>query len=186
MPHRLAEYNPTAAIAAGGGGFAVSAGSSVLSLVGQAVPDANSIPQGSLTAASLMGAAIAGLAFWGQVKAAKRREDAADAAARIEMDTREHAAWGGKYEAELDRRVRAEARLKILEEHVVELKAKLDHMNANIKQGASLNAELSKHNADVLDEVKDRTRKTEVAVKKLAASSGVGLDTGDHPTMPGA
>lgn len=176
MPHRLKNQHPIAFVT-GAGGLAVSAGSTAAGVLAQAA-GATDIPQGGLTAASLMGAALAGLAFYSQVRAAKRREDAADAAGKLEYSTKEYEVWGPKFEAELDRRVAAESRLKIVEEHVIDLKAQIEHLTANVKQAGKVNAEISRHNAATLDSLKHDVRKARAEVRQIASpsSSGIGLD----------
>lgn len=172
MPHR--QILPLAASA---GGVATAAAGAMAQTASDA---AGAVGQGGATVA-WAGAAMAfgGLAvnLYLQFRQARMRADAADADAKLEQSTKEYAVWGGKYESELDRRVRAEARLKIVEEHVVELKEKLDHLNANVKQAGRVNAEIGRHNAATLDALKVETRKTRAEVKKLGGSgSGINLD----------
>jgi len=177
MPHR--KILPLAASA---GGVATAAAGAMAQTANDA---AGAVGQGGATVA-WAGAAMAfgGLAInlYLQFRQARLRADTADAEARLQQDTREHTAWGEKYESELDRRVRAEARLKIVEEHVVELKQQIERLTANVKQAGKVNAEIGRHNAATLDALKVETRKTRAEVKKLGGSgSGINLDA----TTPG-
>lgn len=173
MPHR--KILPLAASA---GGVATAAAGAMAQTANDA---AGAVGQGGATVA-WAGAAMAfgGLAInlYLQFRQARLRADTADAEARLQQDTREHTAWGEKYESELDRRVRAEARLKIVEEHVVELKQQIERLTANVKQAGKVNAEIGRHNAATLDSLKHDVRKARAEVRQIASpsSSGIGLD----------
>lgn len=205
MPERLTQH--PLALASGAGGFLLSA----VGAVGETMSDAAAqVPSGGFAAASWAGVVIAGIACYSQFRAAKRQQDAADAAeeikrdtekasARMQLDTEEYESWGGKFADAEKGRLKAEARLEVLEEKVkillqegakkddriAELLAKLDHMNANVKHVGAINAEIGKHNAEILDEVKAAVKKTANAVQQLGSSSGVDLDTNPTPDPKG-
>ena len=178
MPHR--QVLPLAASA---GGVATAAAGAMAQTANDA---AGAVGQGGATVA-WAGAAMAfgGLAInlYLQFRQARLRADSADADAKLEQSTKEYAVWGGKYEAELDRRVAAESRLKIVEEHVIDLKAQIEHLTANVKQSGKVNAEIGRHNAASLDSLKQDVRKTRAEVRQIGASSssGIGLDETTTP-----
>lgn len=65
-----------------------------------------------------------------------------------------------------------------------QLGAKADHLNANVKHTAGINAAIGQHNAETLDKVASAMQKTAAAVQQLGgSSSGIGLDD-TVPTPP--
>lgn len=120
MPYRSIEH--PYAMAAGAGSSVAAA----VMAVGQTASDvAGAVPSPGLTVGAWIAAATAVSAFGGQIysqwRSARRQQDAADAQASLDRDTREHETWGGKYEVEMGRRVQAEARLQLAEEQIQRL-----------------------------------------------------------------
>jgi cell division protein FtsB len=199
MPDRLAQY--TVPLATGVGGALTSLAGSVAQTADAAAGQVSQVG-GSNVAWAGTAIAVVSLAVQGYLMAmaARRKSRSDDAAAKLADDTREFETWGGKYNAEIVLRSKAEARLEVVEAENRELKTEVDKLRRENREMigklmqmeaavSSLTASLDeyKHKQDRADAKQEKVVEVvkKTAKKVQAIEHNVNTLSGDDiPTDP--